>query len=272
MELQLKSLAIFLIIVLLIFGIGLNRIRKNQSLPALNKEEFRRIGMQIWQNECSGKKERLTSWNEGEEFASLGIGHFIWYPEGQTGDFKETFPDLVAFMELQGVAIPTWIKNSKGCPWPSRIQFQQAQQETRMQELREWLFTHIELQIQFITNRLHKALPTMINRLPPKKQSHIKHQFYRLASSPAGLYVLIDYLNFKGEGVSISESYQGHGWGLLQVLTRMKGSILGPEAIEEFVVAAKYILNQRIAHCPPNRKEERWRQGWFNRLDTYLHY
>lgn len=243
---------------------------KRQSPLNLDKQEAYLLGMQIWHNECAGKKEGLTSWNEGEEFASMGIGHFIWFPQGHTGNFKETFPALITFMEEQGAIAPSWIKDSKSCPWPTRIKFQQALQNPRMQELREWLFTNVDLQIIFIVNRLQKALPTMIKSLSPKKRKQITNQFYRLAYTPAGLYVLIDYLNFKGEGVSKSENYQGHGWGLLQVLDRMEGSDSGQKAIEEFVDAAKYVLNQRIMHAPPNRKEERWRKGWFNRLDTYL--
>lgn len=242
---------------------------KSESTPTLSKQEADRLGLQIWQNECAGKKEGLTSWNKGEEFASLGIGHFIWYPQGKSGHFKETFPQLVLFMESNGVVVPKGIKNSKGCPWPNRLDFEKAQQTPLMKELREWLYTHIDLQVHFIVNRLHYALPTMIKGLSSKKQSKITHQFYRLANSPGGLYVLIDYLNFKGEGVTVSESYQGHGWGLRQVLDRMKGTKPGPEAVQEFVNAAKYVLDERIENAPPERKEGRWRQGWFNRLDTY---
>ncbi|MEA3211856.1 MAG: hypothetical protein QOE70_4913 [Chthoniobacter sp.] len=36
------------------------------------------IGRRVWQNECGGTREGLTSWNADESFASLGIGHFIW--------------------------------------------------------------------------------------------------------------------------------------------------------------------------------------------------
>src|SRR4030095_9892577 len=34
------------------------------------------IRTKIWQNEGSGTIAGLTSWNAGEDFASLGIGHF----------------------------------------------------------------------------------------------------------------------------------------------------------------------------------------------------
>ncbi|HEX4630297.1 MAG TPA: hypothetical protein VH188_04970, partial [Chthoniobacterales bacterium] len=58
----------------------------------LSPAETRRIGNKIWQNECGGTVAGLTSWNAGENFASLGIGHFIWYPKGVRGPFDESFP------------------------------------------------------------------------------------------------------------------------------------------------------------------------------------
>ncbi|MDG1976339.1 MAG: hypothetical protein P8I39_07365, partial [Akkermansiaceae bacterium] len=50
------------------------------------------IGQKIWQNESAGKVTGLTHWNDGEEFPSLGIGHFIWYPGGFNGRWSETWP------------------------------------------------------------------------------------------------------------------------------------------------------------------------------------
>src|SRR6266446_3164255 len=51
----------------------------------LSHADVQRIGKKIWQNECNGTISGLTSWNQGEDFASLGIGHFIWYPQGRRG-------------------------------------------------------------------------------------------------------------------------------------------------------------------------------------------
>src|SRR5437588_1132341 len=64
----------------------------------LSPADTRRIGKRIWQNECNGTIEGLTSWNAGENFASLGIGHFIWYPKGERGPFEESFPKFVRFV------------------------------------------------------------------------------------------------------------------------------------------------------------------------------
>ena len=50
------------------------------------------IGKKIWLNESAGKVEGLTAWNQGENHASLGIGHFIWYPKNHEGPFQESFP------------------------------------------------------------------------------------------------------------------------------------------------------------------------------------
>jgi hypothetical protein len=53
---------------------------------------FSKSEKKIWQNECNGTIAGLTSWNAGEDFASLGIGHFIWYPKGRRGPFEKVFP------------------------------------------------------------------------------------------------------------------------------------------------------------------------------------
>jgi hypothetical protein len=37
------------------------------------------------QSSAGGSITGLTTWNAGEEFPSLGIGHFIWYPAGFDG-------------------------------------------------------------------------------------------------------------------------------------------------------------------------------------------
>src|ERR1700728_3197824 len=71
--------------------------------PFISKEVAEQVGQRIWMNECRGSLAGLTSWNEGEEFASLGIGHFIWYPTNKTGKFKAKFPELLGFLDQQKV-------------------------------------------------------------------------------------------------------------------------------------------------------------------------
>ena len=49
----------------------------------LSQSEATAIGNKVWRYECGGRIDGLTSWNVGEDFPSLGIGHFIWYPKNQ---------------------------------------------------------------------------------------------------------------------------------------------------------------------------------------------
>lgn len=246
--------------------------QNNQNVVHLSSALAQQIGLQIWQNECGRKYDGLTTWNQGEEFASLGIGHFIWYPENTSKIFQESFPDLLLFLKMQGVVLPAWLEHAKGCPWRKREDFQAAQNQQALRELRLLLVQHIDLQTLFMVQRLQRALPSFLARIPVDKRAHIRFQFQRLAHTPAGIYALLDYLNFKGEGLTYQERYHGQGWGLLQVLEGLQGTQIGRPAVEEFVVKAKEMLMLRVEHAPPERKEGRWLKGWFNRLDTYTYF
>lgn len=235
----------------------------------LSYEDAQRLGRKIWQNECRGSLEGLTCWNQGEEFASLGIGHCIWYPSGQTGHFREKFPELLSFFKTHHVALPSWLEEAQGAPWKSREEFYRDFHDEKMVQLREILAKHVDLQILFMIDWLNKALPRMISTLEKEDQRRISIQFHRLANTPAGIYALLDYLNFKGEGVAPNESYQGHRWGLLQVLDRMDRMNTSSSAVEQFVEAAKQVLRERVQYAPKERNEQRWLQGWVNRLETY---
>ena len=90
----------------------------------------------------------------------------------------------------------------------------------------------------------------------------------RIKNDPRGSFVLIDYSNFKGSGLSPLEAYKGEGWGLLQVLLAMDSDTKDP--IEAFVFAAKELLSKRVENAPKERREATWLTGWHNRLDGYL--
>ena len=228
-----------------------------------------RIGKKIWQNESNGTVAGLTAWNAGENFASLGIGHFIWYPQGVHGPFDESFPKLLAFARERGVAIPAWLNQSSACPWNSRAEFSGAQNSERMRELRQFLSRTIDLQAQFMVARLQQSLAKMLDEAAPVDRANVERQFARVASTPHGCYALVDYVNFKGEGVLHTERYRGEGWGLLQVLEQMHGSENGPSAAREFSSSAAAMLRRRVQNSPPERHEARWLPGWLNRVHSY---
>jgi hypothetical protein len=231
----------------------------------LSDTQADKIGRRLWQNECGGTVSGLTSWNRGENFASLGIGHFIWYPIGQRGPFEESFPPLLVYLKESGVSLPAWLADSRGCPWSNRGAFLADLHSARLQELRTILASTVPLQARFAADRLEAALPKMLASAPAGEQSKVKQNFYRVAGTPSGMYPLVDYVNFKGEGTSPTERYRDQGWGLLQVLETMNE---GP-ALEQFRTAAAQVLTRRVNNAPPERHEERWLPGWLSRVRSY---
>lgn len=110
----------------------------------------------------------------------------------------------------------------------------------------------------------------MLKNVSLIKQNQVREQFNRVTSTSAGIFALVDYINFKGLGILATERYQGKGWGLLQVLSEMKGKEYGRKALEEFVQAAQKILTDRVNNAPPERNERKWLAGWQRRVNTYL--
>jgi hypothetical protein len=239
----------------------------NAFAVSVSPQVAEQIGVKIWKNECGGTLDGLTYWNKNENFPSLGIGHFIWYPAEKRDRFVEGFPPLLAYLKSEKVNIPAWLQSTDACPWNSRDEFYADINSPKMKELRQFLYDTRHLQAIFIANRLENALPQMIEKLSPSEKDKITATFNRLANDPQGLYALIDYVNFKGEGTSPSETYKGQGWGLLQVLQEIPAS--STNLVADFVESAKKVLTQRVKNSPPERNEEKWLKGWSNRLETY---
>ena len=136
-----------------------------------------------------------------------------------------------------------------------------------MLELRGLLKRTIAGQASFAAIRLEQALPKMLAAASSSERERIKLNFYRVARERLGPYALMDYVNFKGEGVNPTERYSGQGWGLLQVLEAMPATG-GP--LDGFVKAADQVLTRRVANSPRARDESKWLPGWRSRLQTYL--
>lgn len=235
------------------------------AASSLTAAQMDRVGRRIWQNECAGTVEGLTSWNTGEDFASLGIGHFIWYPAGRRGPFEESFPRLIGYFAQRGIATPAWM--SGPCPWPDRASFLADKSGPRQQELRRLLSSTVRQQTEFIQIRSRESLPKMLAAAGPNA-GRVRHHYELLSATPEGTFALIDYVNFKGEGVSPAERYNGRGWGLLQVLENMAPRGAG-DAPAAFADSASKVLTQRVQNAPAERNESRWLPGWKNRCQTY---
>ena len=237
---------------------------------ALEPAQLDWVGQRIFQNECAGRFQCLVHWNEGEAFPSLGIGHFIWYPEGVEGRFVESFPQLIAYMSQRQASVPDWLRglDPLDAPWPDRAAFMQMQDSVRVAELREFLAGTQGLQAEFIFRRAQQSLGTILDEVPDYRQKVVQGYLEELSATPGGVYALMDYVNFKGEGLAESERYKGEGWGLLQVLLAMDPEP-GQSTLDAFRVAAGKVLTRRAQNAENPIERERWLPGWLKRLETY---
>ncbi len=229
------------------------------------------IGRKIYANECGSKPENLITWNRGEDFISLGIGHFIWYPQGRSGPYTESFLSFTRYAAHQKTILPDMLSGEPepGCPWPDREAYLNARDSEEARALRAFLVATIPLQTRFLLIRLERALPRLLKATPRHRRSEIEKKFYQIARTARGRYALVDYVNFKGEGISPSERIGGRGWGLLQVLEDMDLNQSLVNANAEFSAAAERVLTRRANADPRPYVKEYWLPGWTRRVRTY---
>ena len=140
-------------------------------LPDLSDSDYDWIGSRIYQNEALGKPEYLTHWNEGEDFPSLGIGHFIWFPEAVDAPFDEQFPDLVSYLRQQvpdELEMPAWLQELDPfvAPWDSKAQFDEAWSSAQLSTLRQWLEATRLYQARFIVSAFEQRWQNLDLPLP----------------------------------------------------------------------------------------------------------
>jgi len=244
---------------------------KDVTTPKLTQYELNVISDKIYMNETGGKPEYLMFWSTNEDFASLGIGHFIWYPAGQPKRFDETFPAMINYYVANKVEVPKWLISASktGAPWRNRAVFESARNDKEFKQLEYLLMNTKGLQTQFFFDRLHASIPEIVKHVAPQYRKHIVNNYNALAATQGGWYPLIDYINFKGKGIKSTERYNNQGWGLLQVLKNMRPVQKGPMALQEFARSAQMILERRIQNAPLIKNEKRWLLGWTKRINGY---
>lgn len=249
-------------------------VSNNQPLPrpaSGQLQNLQGVAARLAKNQNGSNTQKLLSWNARENFAILGIGHFIWYPANKKGRYPETFPVFIEYAKAHQAPLPRWLANQykQGAPWPNAATFNQAQNDPQLRELRDFMQQTQNLQANFMAARLQQALPLMLQQVPASDRQRIQHNYQAVLKSPEGLYPLLDYVQFKGNGLNPAERYRNQGWGLLQVLQEMQTAQPGPAALAEFRRAADDVLVRRIANAPAASREARFLSQWLNRISTY---
>jgi hypothetical protein len=241
------------------------------GMPQLSSNELMMIADRIFKNESGSDPDKLVHWNDGENFASMGLGHFTWYPAGRQARFGNTFPDLLGHLQSNGVPLPVWVQQARyqGAPWRTKAELMHAKQTGQVQELQNLLYQTRLLQAAYIVERARRAMPKLVDAAPGQSRATVGQNLNAIANTPGGWYALVDYVNFKGEGLNTSGGYKGQNWGLLQVLENMQPSQPGQQALNAFADSASRVLERRVRNSPPARNEARWLAGWSNRINTY---
>jgi len=245
------------------------------ELPPINAGAYHTIAGRIFANETRAQTRYLTYWGAGEDFPSLGIGHFIWFPDGVDAPFDESFPLMVNYVRQQAGAcssMPDWLSDLQpfAAPWQSKQQFDEEQQTERMLELRRWLIDTAPQQARYIVASFSARWNEL--QLPAEQKLPLTRLLQRLVQTPQGLFAVVDYYNFKGLGSNPRERYHGEGWGLVQVLkdiSKQPGSADATDLLQRFSKAAAERLARRVRNAPPERNEARWLEGWHVRVADY---
>lgn len=266
----------------------------------IGDEEAAEIGRRIWQHESGGKL--LVWWDDTCDCPSLGINNYLWFQNGHQAPFEEQFLALLRYLQARNVELPDWLRALPDAPWRDRREFFAevltlerwrknpppawnmtpemftSTDSARVGLLKEFLARTVAEQARFSAQRLADALPKILAALPEGERPAIERQFYRVACSRGGLFGLVDYVNFKGEGINPKERYENpktkrlEGWGLLQVLQGMKGRRPGAAALDAFAASAERVLQRRVANAPPERAEKErgtWLPIWLRRVRSY---
>ena len=166
------------------------------DLPAINAGAYHTIAGRIFANETRAQTRYLTYWGAGEDFPSLGIGHFIWFPDGVDAPFDESFPTMVNYVRQHAdgcYSMPSWLDELQpfAAPWQSKQQFDAQQQSVRMIELRQWLADTAPLQARYIVASFNARWNEL--ELPAVQKLPLTRLLQRLVQTSQGLFAVFSF-------------------------------------------------------------------------------
>jgi len=256
--------ALFFLVSLVAFAIVAYSFIEPREI-IVNDAQAEMIALKISDNENTRERLRLIRWREEDEFSSLGIVSFFWYPHGEKSA-ELSFNGLLGYI-AQSRHLPGWLNDANTPPWNSREEFLSARHDVFKAKLRDFLQQARSEQVQYLIMYLEANLPRMLKEVKnPFAKMHVYENFYHVAVQENGVYALIDYSMFMGSGVSPEDRYNNLGWGLVHVLENMKGD--AENLMEAFVSSADILLMRRIESLP--KDERRHLVDWRRRINTYV--
>ena len=224
-------------------GILAGKNRASGLLPEIRltpNEETKLISF-IAKKEFGGDWSKSVDWNPEEDFPSLGLGHYLWFPEGSKAPFNESFKDFIRFAYERdqkddlGLKFPEVLKLNNGeiapAPWSTRDAFLKAKKSGALEELVSFISNEkvrklqLEYQLSHAKDVAEKAIVYNGEAGDQKALSTTEERgaFLReLLQHPEGVALLVHYPTFKGDGFSPKERYASgdgnKGWGFFQVL------------------------------------------------------
>ena len=300
-----KKLRLFTLLALIVSVLGLSNLSAQTTSPApsdqataqdpgnsagpfnLSKDQLLSLGYRMWNNYAGGTVDGLTKWDGSDvdhQFMYLGIDQNIWLPEGSSPMFQADWPTVAQRLQELGCKIKPWML--KDYPWSSKEEFDADFNGKKM----IWLRTHlskekfVRAQAFCISERLQRTMDpsspdSLLMGLTAAQSALVQKNFELVVNSkdPLGVYALIDYVNFKGEGrLGGTEEFNGQGRGLLQVLLNMQTPAEGAndaEVMEAFVQSAKFTLCQRVINHKIQdsaNNDVQYLDMWVAHLNDYL--
>lgn len=219
------------------------------------------LNVQISQGDFDAIKEKATvgyqfqvGWEDNYDGTHMDIkgyvsmGGSLWYGEKTRLNYTEDWPTVAKALKdngvtlLDGKPLPDWIQG--GCPWANQEELTAALQPGSpyyddIQSLQQTLSTDSKaIDILFRFGKWKRFLTALdpysdatdhyiFGNATPGDAPLLADRLNAIAAvrddagHPLGLYALMDYDNWKGEGTSITEIHNTQHWGLQSVLRNM---------------------------------------------------
>lgn len=271
---------------------------------------LQKLSEALYKNEADCKNHNLTHWGKNEEFPSLGLPHAIWYGKISSKKYQEQFPELVRYLRKnlkesnQQISWPALLQKNplSPAPWASQAEFveikkislaiENVKESSQLAdikknqaalykdaytlfEIRHFLSNPkiLQLQAQFVIEKtflsLHRILAASHRESPPEAQL-LYRKIQVLLNSPEGVLAIVDYLNFKGEGLKPSERTPlgKYPWGLktvLEIMPAMDPASADQQTNVQFTQAALCSLQRMAYHSgSADSKDQLQRYAWLN--------